>query len=393
MPEPVLSQAWETCEMAGTFCGIRSRLCLFGLLLAVSLSTLCLCGCAGGPSLRLTPEEAAACAPDAPPKAIRILTINVWSGLTYEGTFAVGHYPDEPEIRYKRLLEGVRQLGPDVITIQEANPLPGYAERLARDLDYRMICHVALGGIRFGPVGVPTNLREGDAILVKKPATLVDLGVGRLAGCGIVSNWFTFHTGEITQAILARAVLNGKPIYIYAVHLHSGPFPGPQLRASAEQLSNQLPEPELGKALKAVNEDVDRRGREMAALKAFIGKTLPADAVAVIAGDFNTTAESGELAPLLASGRWTDSFSLKNPDSRGFTWDPPRNPNFRPSKPSSRPYNILKSLHENSPARIDFILLNDRFPPGTIRESRVVLTPLDGVTASDHYGVLTTIQW
>jgi len=42
-------------------------------------------------------------------------------------------------------------------------------KNLLRSAVYR----VALGGIRFGSLGIPTNMREGQAILVKKPWTMV----------------------------------------------------------------------------------------------------------------------------------------------------------------------------------------------------------------------------
>jgi len=60
----------------------------------------------------------------------------------------------------------------------------------------------------------------------------------------------------------------------------------------------------------------------------FINQTLPSDAAAVLVGDFNTTAESGELDALLSTGKWVDSFRLKNPQAEGYTWDPRQNPNL-----------------------------------------------------------------
>jgi hypothetical protein len=57
-----------------------------------------------------------------------------------------------------------------------------YVKRLSLDLGYREMHHVSLCGIRLGPLGIPVNLREGEAILVKRPWTLVDLGGKRLSG-------------------------------------------------------------------------------------------------------------------------------------------------------------------------------------------------------------------
>lgn len=365
---------------------------LFGVISVLALYINISLAENSGPLPPLTPGEVAALNAAAPAQEIRILTINVWSGLNYQGTFSIGTHRDNAQERYELLVEEIRSLNPDIIAVQEANPLPYYAERLAKDIDYSVACSVALGGIRFGPVGLPVNLREGDAILLKKCWTLGHLRSRYLAGCGIATNRFCFHFSEITQCLLTRAVVNGKPLYIYAVHLHSGPFRGGALDEAMQRLSREMPQEKLKEALQGVEEDIRRRKREIAALMEFIDRTLPEGAPAVLLGDFNTTVESGELDPLLADGRWADTFRLANPENEGKTWDPVRNPNFRQSQKSTGPCEVLRSHHERQSYRIDFVfatnMLSDR-----VVESRVVLEPEDGVAASDHYGVLTTLRW
>ncbi len=347
-----------------------------------------LVGCTGLPTLCLDSEETAAYAPGTPPREIKVLTINVWSGLTYSGIFSIGRHPDDPEQRYQILVDQVRELDPDIMAVQEANPLPYFAERLAADLDYRVIYRVALGGIRFGPVGIPTNLREGGAILVKKPWTLVDLDRQVLEGGGIATNWFCFHLGEITQAILGRAVVNGKPLYVYAVHLHSAPFRGTAL----DDALKEMPEEAAQEARTCLEGHRARREREVAALKEFIEATLPPGVPAVVLGDFNTSPRSGELDPLLTGGAWIDSFRHADPDAEGATWDPGNNPNINLSPPSDDPYDRLCARFDRRCHRIDVILVNDVMSKDRIVESRVVLMPKDGACASDHFGVMTTLK-
>ncbi len=324
---------------------------------------------------------------------IRILTINVWSGLTYKGFFKMGRYPDNLRGRYELLVSEIRKLAPDIIAIQEANSLPYYAKRLAKDLDYQVIYSVALGGIRFGSFGIPTNMREGMVILVKKPGTIEYLDRKRLYGCGIATNWFSFHFREITQSLLGRAVIHGKPLYIYNVHLHEGPFKGSVLEAMFKRLAPEMAEEKVEEARKATENDIERRQVEIANLIRFVEETLPPDMPAIILGDFNTTSESGELEPLLARGKWVDSFRSKNPHEEGVTWDPMHNPNYRPAETVKDPYGTLHTYHGSHSSRIDFILINSNIPRDHILESRVILTPVDGVSPSDHYGVLTTLKW
>lgn len=357
------------------------------------LLVLLILGCARGPQIRFAPGEVAAYSPLSPHQPLRILTINVWSGLTYDLGFSVKRYPDDHERRYAELLQRIRDLKPDIIAIQEANPLPRYAERLAGDLDFRVISHVALGGMRLWSLGIPTNLREGDAILVRKPFTLVSLERGRLQGGGLVTNGVCIQLGEQTQVLLARAIIHGRPLYVYAVHLHAGPYPGPVLDCVLEDLASRLSTDDLREALRGLEASQSRRHKELEALEEFIERTLPPGMPAILLGDFNTSPESGELAALLDKGEWIDSFALKNPGVEGATWDPEENPNYRePSAPSSA-YCRLQREFDRRRHRFDAILVRGNLPPERILDSKVVLRPVQGVCPSDHYGVLTTLKW
>ena len=305
----------------------------------------------------------------------------------------MGEYQHHPEKRYELLVSEIRRLSPDVIAMQEANLLPCYAKRLAKDLDYEVIYRVALGGIRFGSFGIPTNMREGQAILVKKPWTIETLGKKRLGGQGIATNWLCFHFGEITQALLGRLIIHGRPLYVYNVHLHEGLFKGIVLEAMFKRLAQEMTSEKVEEAKKAAEKDMERRRVEIANLIKFVEEALPPGMPAIILGDFNTTIESGELDPLLVGGKWVDSFRLKDPHEEGVTWDPKHNPNYRLSETVKTPYDTLHAYHGSHPYRIDFILVNEKIPHHHILESRVVLTPVDGLSPSDHYGVLTTLKW
>ena len=155
---------------------------------------------------------------------LTIVTINVWSGLIYEGTFKMGEY-ESKDIRGKRyaiLVNQLRTLDPDVIALQEANKLPHYASRLARDLKMDRIYSVGLGGMKMGCLGIPTNLKEGDAILAKPECRLKRVRAVRLSGKGIISDVVSFHFSESNQAIVGQIVTEDGPVYIINVHAHAG---------------------------------------------------------------------------------------------------------------------------------------------------------------------------
>jgi len=360
----------------------------FGILL---LGTLFFFGCASVPPLPLDQHEMIEHASITPEKEIRILTMNVWSGLTYKGVFKMGEYQNNPEKRYSLLVSEILKLSPDIIAIQEANPLPHYAKRLATDLDYSVIYSVALGGVRFGFFGIPTNMREGSAILLKRPWTFEYLDRRRLRGQGITTNWFCLHFGETTQALLGRVIIHGRPLYIYNIHLHESPFKGSTLETVLERLAREMTKEKVEEAKRVLERDIERRKVEITNLIKFVENTLPAGMPAIILGDFNTTVESGELNPLLAEGKWVDTFGFKNPNEEGVTWDPQNNPNYPLSETSKTLYDTLYAYHRSHSYRIDFILVNENIPKDDIIRSRVVMTPVGGFSPSDHYGVLTTL--
>jgi len=160
-----------------------------------------------------------------------------------------------------------------------------------------------------------------------------------------------------------------------------------------KRLAREMTREKAAEATKGLERGIERRRVEIANLIKFVEETLPPGMPAIILGDFNTTVESGELEPLLEGGKWVDSFRFKNPHDEGVTWDPIHNPNFRQRLVSSKPHDILHAYHDRHPYRIDFILLNENISHDHVLKSKVVLTPVDGFSASDHYGMFTVLKW
>ena len=157
---------------------------------------------------------------------VKLMTINVWSGLDYIGTFKMGEYESTQirEKRYQALLKEIARLNPDIIAINEANFLPEYVRRLAGDLQYDCIYHVGVAGLKIGRIGIPINLKEGDAILARKELQLQMAGHKQLSGGGIITNHFSFHTEDATQVLVGKIIVNGKPVYIAFTHWHASPL-------------------------------------------------------------------------------------------------------------------------------------------------------------------------
>jgi endonuclease/exonuclease/phosphatase family metal-dependent hydrolase len=359
---------------------------LRGIAVVAALAALVVTGCR---STATVWSPAAAAPPPRLPDGgdVRVLTLNVWSGLDYKGLLSMGRLPDAPADRYERLVAGLREMSPDIVAIQEANPLPGYARRLAEDLGYEVAYSVALGGIRAGPVGIPWNLREGNAVLVRKPWTIAETRAYRLGGWGLTSNWLCLQFVEVTQVLYCRIEAGGQPLHVYNVHLRSAPFRGPDTRHALDGLT-------AGDAERARQEwdaDLARRQHEIRRLGQYIAETLPPGDRAVLLGDFNTAPESGELHSLLAQGEWLDTFRAADGRAEGATWAPDRNPHGAHRGSTTDPYSMLRAAHESKAHRIDLVLARE-FPPKGVVSSRLAFTPETEGCVSDHFGVLTVVR-
>lgn len=335
---------------------------------------------------------------------LSFVTINIWSGLDYEGTLKMGEY-ESSEIRqerYRLLVGELKELDPDIIAVNEGNPLPRYARRLAKELNYDHIYSVGMGGIKFGCVGIPVNFKEGDAILARKGLGLTEIGAPRLSpGAGVIGNHFCFHFGESNQAIAGRIKIEGKTIYIVNTHLHAG----------LQDDEHWLVEMGLIRDSGAIDEDgyndifttwrqsINRRQEETQVLLQWMGRAIPHDAQVVLLGDFNAVPTSEEINWVRAEG-FEDTWQKNQGDEGpGYTWDPITNLNIQtyyevPEPDAPGPwYDKLSAENEQVPKRIDYIFVKN-VPVMYIRSAELVLNRAPREQhPSDHYGVMARIHF
>ncbi len=332
---------------------------------------------------------------------LKVVTINVWSGLNYEGTTKMGEYETKEvrEKRYRILVDELKSLKPDVIGINEANLLPGNARKLARDLNMDYIYSVGMGGIKFGNLGIPTNFREGDAILATKGLNLKSLGKKRLSGGGIISNVITFHMSESNQVLGGLIDFAGKNVYVYNTHTHASP---PNVLWYMEKLENAYLEGKLTEegykiAKEKVIEDQKWRSDEIETLLSWIAETAPEGAPIVLSGDFNAEADTSEMKQVFDAG-FIDTYKVVNPDDPGYTWNPETNLNIRAYYESEvtsdmAPEKVADRLDDFIQKRIDFIFVSGGITPDDVIKSEVVFDePMLGRHPSDHYGVMSVVD-
>lgn len=305
---------------------------------------------------------------------IRVLTINVWSGLDYCGTFSFGEY-ESNEIRGKRfeiLVKQIKQSDPDIIFLQEANPVVNYTSRLADELDFDEIHQVCNTGIKFGPVGIPTNFKEGLVILARKNLQLEEYTVQKLAGSlGIYGDLITIHFDESNFFLVGKIKINDTPFFLINTHLSSQPpynFIGVQKR----------------------KDEIETIINYIADLNEF---------PVILGGDFNASPESEEIQYITNGGILFDTF-INNTPTKKFTWDPGKNTNIIFSQKhvdacgdELSEEEIKSADYDNIPRKIDYIFLNHKFSVEDVLNTDIVLNSMiEGVYASDHFGILTNIS-
>ena len=196
-------------------------------LLLIGTMTWLLSACSTMPEFMRT-------APPSPPqsKTFTVVTYNTLHGLEV-GKFWVRQIETDEQYRARFTLR-IKQLAeaqPDVILLQEVNPLPAmahdYVEALAQQgLHYAEVHQVDACGLRLAPsLAILPGLNNGLVILAKAPLTIRKLDglklSGPIGGCG---DYAGVQFGELRYALLAEvtAPATGMTYLVATMHLHSG---------------------------------------------------------------------------------------------------------------------------------------------------------------------------
>jgi beta-glucosidase len=256
------------------------------------------------------PARSVGSADGAPEKTVKVVTLNLY------------HDKDEWPKRRVQIVEKLRQLQPDVIALQEVlqhETLANQAEWLATQLDYQW--HFA----STDPVGNPR--RYGNAILTRHP--ILRRGQKSLQ-----------PLDDARTAAFVRIDRDGRPLNVYATHLHWT---------------------DQGGAI---------RSRQVADLMRYIEETSE-NIPTLVAGDFNSTADSPELATLRE--RFVDIYGSRHPEADAIS-------------------SSTLNLKYFAPKRIDHVFFErDAFAPvsATILFDR---PDAQGVWASDHFGLSAELR-
>jgi hypothetical protein len=325
-------------------------------------------------------------------KILRVLTINAWPGLDHVGTLRLGEYEDEGrrELRFTCLAAQLRALRPDVIFVQGANPVGGFASRLAKALGYDEIHQVYSGGVKIGPVGFPTNWKEGLATLCAPSLRLAKSDVWMLNGSvGLFGDRLMLQLSPSSQALVGKIKVGATPLYLVNVRLVPQPPSESALMADQGPVQGGEGNPP---------EDPGPRGEWNSLLQCL--QTLPKNSPVILAGNFDAAPQSEGMQLLQASA----SLRLVRPNVSGsaaWTWDPSTNENTAFSthgtdadgETLSTPAHLRIAELNKRPRWVDHILLSQGFKAEDVFRSVIVLdSAVNGVHVSDHYGMMADVR-
>lgn len=329
---------------------------------------------------------------------LKVYLLNTWSGLTYQGLIKMKEYEASAtrELRFSALIEDIKAHAPDLVLLGEANPMPAYGRRLSLALSMDFCWHMGVSGLRVGPLGLPSNLREGDLIAARHGLSLAYLKRRQLAWPGFCENLLSCHFDNITQAVLARVTLpDGETVYVCATHWTAHPSLSEETQKQLPSLAREwgFEERDVIKTRKKLEKLQKIKLREAQNTLRFLREAVPPEAPLILAGDFNSEPSWPELQLLLQDG----FCPVPRTDPDKFTWDMEKNRNLKTyylpeTKRRQRSlYHQLDAKDEETRRDIDHIFLKNIPIKGC--GAKLCACPKTGVPPSDHFGLFARISW
>ena len=358
-----------------------------------------------------------------PMQRIRLLTYNTLHGLEPSGlTVKANESKDARQARLDLQFRQLSAIQPDVMLLQEVNPLPEMAERYVAamkgyGLEYRAVHQVDACGVRLAPgLAVVPDLNNGLAVLAKAPLKVRKVeGLKLSGGFGRCDDYAGFQTGELRYALIAEVENpnTGRKLLTVSLHLHSG------IERNAFFIQKLNDAVNNGKArredveaiVSAMEQDQERRLGEIRLLIKEIQKLYATETYlgVLVGGDFNFEPDDPEYRELEKAGL-KDTYAMASPETEVYSLDPQRNviagEGIRevPSAlrdamrrlPESQQQKVLEGYQKgvSQARRVDFLFLMRRPSDQQMGCFRQELFGESGgvsvAPGSDHYGVLVT---
>ncbi len=341
---------------------------------------------------------------------LRVATLNAWHGLrSDELSVRETETAEQREARFQCQIQELRALAPDIVFLQEVNPIPRQSARYAEALGYDEIHRISACGLRLGPLKFPRSLSEGLTILAKPELGLRELGTTKLSGPG--GCWcrrFSLQLGESRYALFGEISLNGRRVLLANTHLHARAYVGEDFESSIRSLAEagSISGKQRDQIFKAHSKARERNALEAARLLEATDRierrwaasgASPFEAV-LLGGDFNATPDSDVVRSIRSGG--FDNLTKASPGAYAtLDWQGNDNRHAAKSARYSLPDFGVSDLQElyrkwqDEPHQVDYLFLRS----DGIRSAdnaRIAFDSRcdDGRFPSDHYGLAVDIE-
>lgn len=351
----------------------------------------------------------------AAPDAFRVVTYNALHGLlTGKFGVAAGESIEENERRFQLLILQLTRVAPDLVFLQEVNPLPARAERYVQalkeaGLDYAEIHQVDACGMRMSENrALFTDLNNGLVILAKAPLRLQKLAGLKLSGdFGRCRTSSGFQLEELRYGLIGEIAIPGttEKYLVASTHLHSG------FEAGAPFLTRLSDHRETFGRYADLRWEIEqsrlRRIGELNRLIRTLNKLKREGSYTgiIFGGDLNFEEGHPEYEEVRLL-RYLDTSRIANHNGRCYTADPLHNRLIPDPETSPFPSILVDLIAKEEPAvqasiteayrtemrrprQIDY-LIEHSFLPGYCLTQTLFGQETDslGLPASDHYGLL-----
>ena len=341
---------------------------------------------------------------------LRVVTYNVWHGLGQMQGLALRELESSArrENRFRWLVRRLGETRPDVVLLQEVNPVADYTRRLMELVPgYTEIHQADNCGIKIAGVGIPSNFHQGLTILAREELALEPRGYRRLSGDG----WCGEHSGRQTTethiALAGSIRWRGARILVVNTHLHGGASATPSMHEELEWLRtrNAISGEAWDRIRSYLERSARRRAREMQALAAWVREQSGDFDAIIVGGDFNTEPGEPALKPLTSLGLVD---ALERADWDGATFDVTRNAEnidieatdwattsldeLDLPREMQRRIETLFELDFYRPKRLDHVYVSGSLGALVERAGPYMTAPTpNGYLASDHIGVMVQL--
>jgi endonuclease/exonuclease/phosphatase family metal-dependent hydrolase len=354
---------------------------------------------------------------------LTVLTYNTLHGLEPSGlTVKLSESKEARQARLTLQFEELSKIQPDIMLLQEVNPLPEMAEAYVAGLknlglEYAQVHQVDACGVRLAPgLAVVPGLNNGLAVLAKAPLQLRKVkGLKLSGGIGACGDYVGLQTGELRYALIAEVEnpSTGRKLLAVSLHLHSGiernAYFIQKLNEAVEQ-GRARPE-DIERIVNSMEQDLERRLNEIRVLVKELQKLQAEGSYlgAIVGGDFNFEPGDPEYRELERLGL-RDTYTIASRDGDISSLDPQRNvlasqgERQVPSElreaikrlPESEQRKVLEGYQRgvNQARRVDFLFLMKKpseSPQGCLRQELFGQPgTVSAQPGSDHFGVIDT---